>query len=306
MISSLASLHKETRFFRKFLQRNLSSSHFQLRFFSSAPLKESYENILVSQHDPSEPTKEGHLSVGLITLNRPKALNALNDALFADLLHATNALNANDRIGSIVITGKGKAFAAGADIEEMSKKEFTDVYKSNMFAAWTDLNKCPKPIIAAVNGFCLGGGCELAMMCDIILASTNAKFGQPEINLGIIPGMGGTQRLIRSVGKSKAMRMILTGNMIDAEQAEKDGLVAQVYEREALVDEAVAMGLEIGKKSQMSVRMAKEAVDVANEISLEEGLNYERRLFHSLFATNDQKEGMSAFLNKIEPDFKHS
>ena len=168
------------------------------------------------------------------------------------------------------------------------------------------MNKSAKPLIAAVNGFALGGGCELAMMCDIILASSNAKFGQPEINLGIIPGMGGTQRLIRAVGKSKAMEMILTGNMIDAEQAQKDGLVSKVFEREVLVDEAIAMGLEIGKKSQMAVRMAKEAVNVSNEICLEEGLNYERRLFHSCFATLDQKEGMSAFLNKKEPDFKHS
>lgn len=168
------------------------------------------------------------------------------------------------------------------------------------------MNKSAKPIIAAVNGFALGGGCELAMMCDIILASTNAKFGQPEINLGIIPGMGGTQRLIRAVGKSKAMEMVLTGNMIDAEQAQKDGLVSKVFEREVLVDEAIAMGLEIGKKSQMAVLMAKEAVNVSNEICLEEGLNYERRLFHSCFATLDQKEGMSAFLNKREPDFKHS
>ncbi len=175
-----------------------------------------------------------------------------------------------------------------------------------MFASWNDLNKISKPIIAAVNGFALGGGCELAMLCDIIIASPNAKFGQPEINLGIIPGMGGTQRLVRAVGKSKAMEMVLTGNMIDAERAERDGLVAKVVERDGLVEEAIAMGLEIGKKSQISVRMAKEAVNVAFENSLEEGLNYERRLFHSCFATNDQKEGMNAFLNKREPDFQHS
>ncbi len=175
-----------------------------------------------------------------------------------------------------------------------------------MFAQWADITKISKPIIAAVNGFALGGGCELAMMCDIILASSNAKFGQPEINLGIIPGAGGTQRLIRSIGKSKAMEMILTGNMIDAERAERDGLVARVYEREQLVDEAIGMGLVIGQKSQMAVRMAKEAVDAADEMTLEQGLNFERRLFHSLFATKDQKEGMSAFLNKRQPNFTHS
>ena len=175
-----------------------------------------------------------------------------------------------------------------------------------MFAQWGDMTKISKPIIAAVNGFALGGGCELAMMCDIILASSNAKFGQPEINLGVIPGAGGTQRLVRSIGKSKAMEMVLTGNMIDAERAERDGLVARVYEREELVDEAIGMGLAIGKKSQMAVRMAKEAVGAADEMTLEQGLNFERRLFHSLFATKDQKEGMNAFLNKREPDFTHS
>lgn len=244
--------------------------------------------------------------MGLIELNRPKALNSLSDALFDDLIHATTSLNEMDNIGSIVITGKGKAFAAGADIEEMSERNFAYAYKNNMFAEWADIKLISKPVIAAVNGFALGGGCELAMMCDIILASSNAKFGQPEINLGIIPGAGGTQRLVRSIGKSKAMEMILTGNMIDAEQAERDGLVARIFEREKLVEEAIGMGLVIGQKSQVAIRMAKEAVDAADEMSLEQGLKFERRLFHSLFSTHDQKEGMSAFLNKRDPTFTHS
>jgi enoyl-CoA hydratase/carnithine racemase len=271
--------------------------------FSTA-LHLSYDNIIVTTHAPEEPSTG--LSVGLIELNRPKALNSLSDALFDDLIHASNALNDHDDIGSIVITGKGKAFAAGAAIDEMSQQKFSSVYKKNMFAQWSDVAKISKPVIAAVNGFALGGGCELAMMCDIMLASENAKFGQPEINLGIIPGAGGTQRLVRSIGKSKAMEMILTGNFIDANQAERDGLVARVYKREDLVEEAIKMGFLIGKKGQIAVRMAKEAVNAADEMSLEQGLNFERRLFHSLFATDDQKEGMSAFLNKRDPNFTHS
>lgn len=267
-------------------------------------LRDSYQHILVSQH--SQPDNTKGLSVGLITLNRPKTLNSLSDALFEDLIHAAQSLDQNEEIGSIVITGKGKAFAAGADILEMSQQDFSQAYKSNMFAQWAKISKLNKPLLAAVNGFALGGGCELAMMCDIILASSNAKFGQPEINLGIIPGAGGTQRLIKAIGKSKAMEMILTGNMMDAEKAERDGLVSKVIEdREELVAEAIKMGLVIGQKGQVAVQMAKEAVNAAEEMTLEQGLLFERRLFHSLFATKDQKEGMTAFLNKRPADFTH-
>eukprot|EP01083_Nonionella_stella_P017196 48069_1 len=271
------------------------------RFFSS--LKSSYEFVLASTH-PNE--KPGCLDVGLIELNQPKSLNSLSDQLFDDLIHASRAFDDMDEIGTIVITGKGKAFAAGADIPQMSKKEFHQAYKANMFSQWADVTKISKPIIAAVNGFALGGGCELAMMCDIIIASPNAKFGQPEVNLGIIPGAGGTQRLIRAVGKSKAMEMILTGTMIDAEKAERDGLISRVVEREVLVEEAIKMGHLIGEKGPSAIQRSKECVNIADEVGLEQGLQFERRLFHSLFATNDQKEGMDAFLNKRHPEFKSS
>jgi enoyl-CoA hydratase/carnithine racemase len=204
--------------------------------FSS--LKDTYGSILVSTH--AHPDKPSALGVGLIELNQPKTLNSLSDALFNDLIHAAIAFDSMDKIGSIVVTGKGKAFAAGADIPEMRTKDFAQAYNSNMFSQWADICKVSKPIIAAVNGFALGGGCELAMMCDIVIASPNAKFGQPEVNLGIIPGAGGTQRLVRCVGKSKAMEMVLTGDMIDAAKAERDGLISKVVEdREGLVDEAI-------------------------------------------------------------------
>jgi len=277
--------------------------------FSSSFLRKSYETILVSRKDDES---GGGLGVGIITLNQPKTLNALSDAVFDDLIHASKAFDVMDDIGSVVITGKGKAFAAGASIVEMSNKDFVHVYKSNMFSQWAEIAKLSKPTIAAVNGYALGGGCELAMMCDIILASPNAKFSQPEINLGIIPGAGGTQRLIKSVGKSKAMEMILTGNMIDADRAERDGLISRVVREEegggicrGVVDEAVKVGLVIGTKGQMAVRIAKEAINAADEMSLQEGLRFERRMFHALFATKDQKEGMSAFLNKRNPEFIH-
>ncbi|EED91921.1 predicted protein, partial [Thalassiosira pseudonana CCMP1335] len=241
--------------------------------------------------------------VGLITLHRPKALNALCDALFDDLIHAINAFEDDEDIGCVVITGSPKAFAAGADIEEMAKREFATVYKKNMFSQWADVTKASKPIIAAVNGFALGGGCELAMMCDIILAGSNAHFGQPEINLGVIPGAGGTQRLVRAIGKSKAMEMVLTGNRLSAKEAVDAGLAAKVIDTEMLVDEAVKMGFTIAEKSGVAVRMAKEAVNVADEMTLSEGLRFERRMFHALFATKDQKEGMGAFLEKRKPNF---
>jgi len=283
----------------KYLRHNLST------------LANSYETILVSREDGDTSSKDKvGLGVGIITLNQPKKLNALSDAVFNDLIHAAKAFDNMDDIGSIIITGAGKAFAAGADIEEMSTKDFAHVYKSNMFSQWAELSRVSKPTIAAVNGFALGGGCELAMMCDIILASSNAKFSQPEINLGIIPGAGGTQRLIRAIGKSKAMEMILTGKMISADQAEKDGLISRVVVEEeskdsSLMNEAVNLGLIIGTKGQIAVRMAKETVNAADEMSLHEGLRLERRMFHALFATKDQKEGMSSFLNKEQPEFTH-
>ncbi|KAL7477423.1 hypothetical protein ACHAW6_003229 [Cyclotella cf. meneghiniana] len=267
-----------------------------------ASLKESYEHILVEKRFPSDATPKGG-GLGLITLHRPKALNALCDALFDDLIHAVMAFDHDEDIGCVVITGSTKAFAAGADISEMSKQEFANVYKKNMFSQWADITKTSKPIIAAVNGFALGGGCELAMMCDIILAGSNAQFAQPEINLGVIPGAGGTQRLIRAIGKSKAMEMVLTGNRISAQEAMDAGLVSRVIDSEILVEEAVKMGFTIAEKSGIAVRMAKEAVNVAEEVSLNEGLRFERRMFHALFATKDQKEGMSAFLEKRKPHF---
>eukprot|EP00573_Skeletonema_grethae_P005166 CAMPEP_0201696812 /NCGR_PEP_ID=MMETSP0578-20130828/8344_1 /ASSEMBLY_ACC=CAM_ASM_000663 /TAXON_ID=267565 /ORGANISM="Skeletonema grethea, Strain CCMP 1804" /LENGTH=370 /DNA_ID=CAMNT_0048182843 /DNA_START=101 /DNA_END=1213 /DNA_ORIENTATION=- len=298
------SSHKLFNSFNKaFNNCNKSSSRYSTRRLSStAELKESYDHILVETRFPEDNSVVGG-GVGVISLHRPKALNALCDALFDDLIHAVRAFDNDDDIGCIVITGSGKAFAAGADISEMSKKEFADVYKKNMFAQWADITKVSKPIIAAINGFALGGGCELAMMCDILLAGSKAQFGQPEINLGVIPGAGGTQRLIRAVGKSKAMEMCLTGNRISAQEALDVGLVSKVIETEFLLDEAVKMGFSIAEKGSVSVRMCKEAVNAAEEMTLAEGLRFERRLFHALFATKDQKEGMAAFLEKRKANF---
>ncbi|GMI47990.1 hypothetical protein TrCOL_g6331 [Triparma columacea] len=259
-------------------------------------LKSSYDNIIVSEPSPG---------VALLTLNRPKALNALCDALLDDLIHAANHFDKSKECGAIVITGSDKAFAAGADIKEMSSRKFDEVFMKNMFKQWGDVAAIETPTIAAVNGFALGGGCELAMMCDIMIAGDKAKFGQPEINLGVIPGCGGTQRLIRAVGKSKAMEMCLTGNMIGAEQAERDGLVCRVVPAESLVDEAVKMGSKIASKSQVAAKMAKETVNAAYELNLAEGLRFERRMFHALFATEDQKEGMAAFIEKRDANFVH-
>mmetsp|Transcript_2115 Transcript_2115/g.4550 ORF Transcript_2115/g.4550 Transcript_2115/m.4550 type:complete len:338 (-) Transcript_2115:42-1055(-) len=271
-------------------------------FSSGTSLKENYENILVERRFPENNDVVGG-GVGVVTLHRPKALNALSDALFEDLIHAVRAFEEDDDIGCIVITGSGKAFAAGADIEEMSKREFATVYKKNMFAQWAEIMQISKPIIGAINGFALGGGCELAMMCDILLAGSRAQFGQPEINLGVIPGAGGTQRLIRAIGKSKAMEMVLTGNRINAQEAMDAGLVSKVIDSEILVDEAVKMGFGIAEKGGVAVRMCKEAVNAAEEMTLSEGLRFERRMFHALFATKDQKEGMAAFLEKRKPNF---
>jgi len=253
----------------------------------------SYENILV----------ETRGAVGLVTLNRPKALNALNDALIRELGQALDAFESDDKIGAIVLTGSDKAFAAGADIKEMMSRSYVDVYMSDFIKSWERVTLCRKPVIAAVAGFALGGGCELAMMCDTIMASDTAKFGQPEINLGIMPGAGGSQRLTRFVGKAKAMDMILTGRMMDAAEAERSGLVSRVFPAANLVEETVKIAAQIAGLSRPSVLMAKEAVNRAYETTLAEGVRFERRLFHSLFATSDQKEGMAAFAEKRKPNF---
>ncbi len=244
--------------------------------------------------------------VGVITLNRPKQLNALNDQLMDELGDALAAFDADERIGCIILTGSEKAFAAGADIGAMAKYSFADAYKGDYITRnWERIRSIRKPVIAAVSGFALGGGCELAMMCDFIIAADNAKFGQPEIKLGVIPGAGGTQRLPRAVGKSKAMDMALTARMMDAQEAERAGLVSRVVPCDKLMDEALGAALVIAGFSQVAVMAAKETVNRAFEGSLSDGLMYERRLFHALFATQDQKEGMAAFLEKRPAAFTH-
>ena len=254
----------------------------------------TYETIRVETRD----------AVGLITLDRPKALNALNDQLVTEMGQALDAMEADEAIGAIVITGSERAFAAGADIKEMQGRGYMDVYMADFITAkWERVTRCRKPVIAAVAGYALGGGCELAMMCDFIICADNAKFGQPEITIGTIPGAGGTQRLTRFVGKSKAMEMCLTGRMMDAEEAERSGLVSRVVPAASLLDEAVAVAQKIAKLSRPIVMMAKEAVNRAYETTLTEGVRFERRLFHSSFATDDQKEGMAAFVAKRPPAF---
>jgi len=244
-------------------------------------------------------------SVALITLNRPEALNALNAALWAELGQALAACDRDDKVRAIVITGSDKAFAAGADVTEMADKSFVDLFGANHLAEEsTVLTRTRKPVIAAVAGYCLGGGCELAMMCDFIIAADTAKFGQPEINLGIIAGLGGTQRLTRFVGKSKAMDMHLTGRMMDAAEAERCGLVSRVVPARSLIDEARTTAGKIAEKSRIAVMAAKDAINRAYETTLAEGVLYERRLFQSLFATEDQKEGMEAFRQKRAPQFR--
>jgi len=243
--------------------------------------------------------------VGLIRLNRTKQLNALSDALVKDITDALHAFDADPHTGAIVITGSDKAFAAGADIREMEPKTFPETYKTNMLAQWQDLSKIRKPVIAAVNGFALGGGCELAMLCDIIVAGDNAVFGQPEVKLGTIPGCGGTQRLVRAVGKSKAMEMVLTGSQLSATEAAQSGLVSKVVPIADTVNEAVSIGQKIAALSRPIIAMAKESVNTAYETSLQQGLAYERRLFHSTFGTKDRKEGMNAFIQKREPHWTH-
>ncbi len=256
----------------------------------------AYEHIIVEKRGP----------VGLVTLNRPNALNALCAALIRELEQALDDLEADEAIGAIVITGSEKAFCAGADIKEMAEKSYMDVYGEDFITrGWERVSTCRKPVIAAVAGYALGGGCELAMMCDFILAADTARFGQPEITLGTIPGAGGTQRLTRFVGKSKAMEMVLTGRMMDAEEAERAGLVSRIVPAAELVDEAVGTAKRIAELSRPIVMMAKESVNRAYETTLTEGIRFERRLFHSTFATEDQKEGMAAFIGKREPNFRN-
>ncbi|MGB3832303.1 MAG: enoyl-CoA hydratase [Mesorhizobium sp.] len=243
--------------------------------------------------------------VGLITLNRPQALNALNSQVLSELLAAVKGFEADAGIGAIVLTGSDKAFAAGADIKEMQSKSYVEAYLGDFFTGWEDFTRLRKPIVAAVAGYALGGGCELAMMCDFIIAADTARFGQPEITLGVMPGMGGSQRLTRFVGKSKAMDMVLTGRMMDAAEAERAGLVSRVVPAAELLDEALKAAAKIASFSLPAVMMAKESVDRAYETTLAEGLRFERRLFHSMFALDDQKEGMAAFVEKRKPDFRN-
>jgi enoyl-CoA hydratase len=258
-------------------------------------MTEQYANILVERRG----------RVGLVTLNRPDVLNALNKATMDELVKAATAMDADPEVGAVVVTGSAKAFAAGADIKEMQSKGYMDMYAADWFRGWEDFTRLRIPVIAAVSGFALGGGCELAMMCDFIIAADNAKFGQPEIKLGIIPGAGGTQRLPRAVGKSKAMDMALTARMMDATEAERAGLVSRVVPLDKLMDETLAAALTICDFSQIAVMAAKESVNRSFESGLSDGVMFERRIFHALFATADQKEGMDAFVNKRKAQFKH-
>lgn len=254
----------------------------------------SYETILL----------ETHGRVGLITLNRPQALNALNAQIVREVNQALDGFEADSNIGCIVLTGSKKAFAAGADIKEMAELTYPQIYIDDLFSDSDRVANRRKPIIAAVNGFALGGGCELALMCDFILAGDNAKFGQPEINLGVLPGMGGTQRLTRAVGKAKAMEMCLSGRLIGAEEAERCGIVARIVPSDELLDEALKVAALIASKSLPIAMMVKESVNRAFEVSLSEGVRFERRVFHAAFATQDQKEGMAAFIAKREAKFE--
>ena len=245
-------------------------------------------------------------AVGIATLNRPEALNALNTALLNELADALEAWDRDDKVRCIIVTGSDRAFAAGADIKELADQSYAEMYRANFFALGHDrITRFRKPIIAAVNGFALGGGCELAMLCDFIVASEKARFGQPEINLGVAPGIGGSQRLTRLVGKSKAMDMVLTARMMDAAEAERAGLASRVFPHDALLDEARAIAAKIASQSLVAVMANKEMVNAALETTLTQGVQFERRLFHSLFAFEDQKEGMAAFVEKRKPAFKH-
>ncbi|MGW0329984.1 enoyl-CoA hydratase [Nocardia sp. NPDC003183] len=258
-----------------------------------------FETILLERKGGTD----GKGGVGWITLNRPKALNALNAQVLDDVIAALDELDRDDSIGAVVITGSAKAFAAGADIKEMAPKSYMDMFLADYFARWDRLANFRKPTIAAVSGYALGGGCELAMLCDILIAADNAKFGQPEITLGVIPGIGGSQRLTRAIGKAKAMDLILTGRMIGAEEAERSGLVSRVVPADELLDTALEAAQTIASMSLPVAMIAKEAVNRSFESTLTEGLLFERRVFHSLFATEDQKEGMAAFVEKRPPNF---
>jgi enoyl-CoA hydratase len=255
----------------------------------------AYSNIIV----------ETRGRVGVITLNRPQALNALNGALIDEMAQALDAYEADAGIGCIVLTGSAKAFAAGADIKEMQSKGYMDVYREDFIGSWERVARCRKPVIAAVAGFALGGGCELAMMCDFVIAADTARFGQPEIKLGVMPGAGGTQRLARFVGKAKAMEMCLTGRMMDAAEAERSGLVSRVVPADKLMEDAMKTAETIAGMSLPVVMMAKESLNRAFETTLAEGVRFERRVFHAMFALEDQKEGMAAFAEKRPPQFKH-
>ena len=256
----------------------------------------TFENILTEVKD----------NIAVITFNRPEALNALNAKMIIEMGRALDQFEADDNVHVIVLTGSEKAFAAGADIKEMADKTFNDAYLGDFISGpWERIDSCHKPVIAAVSGFALGGGCEMAMMCDLIVASETAKFGQPEITLGIVPGIGGTQRLTRAIGKAKAMDMVLTGRMMDAREAEAAGLVARVVAKDKLLDEAMSMAATIASFSRSTVMMAKESVKRSFETTLSEGVRFERRLFHACFATYDQKEGMAAFIEKREPKFEN-
>ncbi len=255
----------------------------------------SYQSILL----------ETRGRVALITLNRPEALNALNAQMVSELNHALDAVHADAGIGCIVLTGSVKAFAAGADIKEMAERTYPQIYLDDLFVEADRVANRRKPIIAAVSGFALGGGCELAMMCDFILAADTARFGQPEIKLGVLPGMGGTQRLTRAIGKAKAMELCLTGRLMGAEEAERAGLVARILPQGELLEEALKVAASIAEKSLPVAMMVKESIERAFEVSLAEGIRFERRVFHAAFATEDQKEGMAAFVAKRDPQFKH-
>jgi len=266
-----------------------------VRLFST-PAEGNFEFIKVS-------TAGAKNNVGVITLNRPKALNALCNGLMLEVSKALDTMENDNKIGAIVITGSEKAFAAGADIKEMQNNTFSQCVKGNFLEHWNRVSKTYKPVIAAVNGYALGGGCELAMMCDIIYAGENAKFGQPEILIGTIPGAGGTQRLPRSVGKSKAMEMALTGAQVPAQEAEKMGLVSKVFPVDKLLEETIKLGEKIAGNSQLITKLCKESVNIAFETTLAEGLHFEKRMFHGTFATQDRKEGMTAFVEKRAPNF---
>jgi len=255
----------------------------------------AYATIIVESQD----------RVGIIRLNRPEALNALNAELIEEMRQALDNFEADDAIGCIVITGNDKAFAAGADIKQMQAKSYMQAYKEDFIARWDRVAAVRKPVVAAVAGFALGGGCELAMMCDIVIAADTAKFGQPEIKLGVMPGSGGTQRLIRQIGKSKAMELCLTGRMMDAVEAERANLVSRVVPAAALMEEALKTARSIAAMSLPAAMMTKETINRAYETTLAEGIRFERRVFHAMFATADQKEGMAAFIEKRKPDFKH-